>query len=240
MRVQQNKKSVQLTRQVFVHNMWSGMLIIAGSEKERVQARLSPCLSLIFTPQKTEIGSKVKAIGSCLRQESSDWFLRPYTQISSLHTPCYISPQLLLLSLSLHIPHSHDLVLNPLFFWHIDFERLVNCHLHKWKMGENQKTKNNNKTGCTAGEVVTWALNMSQAEAVTGLRCRSKGVCIQKEIWVTICQCHIQYRGWSNWDKEVLYLNCTYRIRIFLWVHKKKWRRNISQCQGTHKHTPSV
>lgn len=36
----------------FVHNMWSGMLIIAGSEKERVQARLSPLISHLYTPGK--------------------------------------------------------------------------------------------------------------------------------------------------------------------------------------------
>lgn len=36
----------------FVHNMWSGMLIIAGSEKERAQARLSPLISHLYTPGK--------------------------------------------------------------------------------------------------------------------------------------------------------------------------------------------
>ena len=61
MRIQQNIKSVQLTRQVFVHNMWRGMLIIiAGSE-----ARLSPFISHLYTPGK-QMGSEVKAIGQCL------------------------------------------------------------------------------------------------------------------------------------------------------------------------------
>lgn len=36
----------------FVHNMWSGMLIIAGSEKERAHVRPPPLISHLYTPGK--------------------------------------------------------------------------------------------------------------------------------------------------------------------------------------------
>lgn len=42
----------------FVHNMWSGMLVIAGSETARAQPRLSPLISHLYTHGKHREGQR--------------------------------------------------------------------------------------------------------------------------------------------------------------------------------------
>lgn len=111
----------------FVHNMWSGMLIIAGSEKERVQVRLSPLISHLYTPGKQRRGQRSKPQVSASSRIHLIGSPRPRSQNPSLLTPCYISLQpLLLICLTLII-----LAFDPLFSWHTGIERMVNCSLHK-------------------------------------------------------------------------------------------------------------
>lgn len=118
--------------------MWSGMLIIAGSEKERAQARLSPLISHLYTPGKQRQGQRLKPLVSASGSIRLIGLLRPHFQNSSLQTPCYISLQPLhFICLTLII-----LVLNPLFSWHIEIERMVNCHLHKSNSNGKKKMKN--------------------------------------------------------------------------------------------------
>lgn len=89
----------------FVHNMWSGMLIIAGSEKERAQVRLSPLISHLYTPGKQRWGQRSKPLVSASSRIRLIGLLRPHSQNSSLQTPCYISLQPILLTF--HMSHSY-------------------------------------------------------------------------------------------------------------------------------------
>lgn len=115
MRIQQNIKSVQLTRQVFVHNMWSGMLIIiAGSEEERVRAGLSPFIAHLYTPGKTRDGVRGQ----------SHWSVPPAGRVRLVHSdpisriPPFKHPVTLPYNRSRFIGLTVIiLVLNPLFSW---------------------------------------------------------------------------------------------------------------------------
>lgn len=64
-------KECSAHKTVFVHNMWSGMLILAGSEKGETPTMN---LSSLHCWKNRERGSRVKAIGWCLWRDTSDRF----------------------------------------------------------------------------------------------------------------------------------------------------------------------
>lgn len=70
--------------------MQSGMLIIAGSEKESAQARLSQLISHLYTPGSQTWGQGVNAIGQCLCSMRLIGSLRPVYRMP----PYYISQYL--------------------------------------------------------------------------------------------------------------------------------------------------
>lgn len=157
MRVQRNIKSVQLTRQFFVHNTWSGMLIIAGSEKGESPSRtLTINLSPLHPWKNRERGSRVKAIGWCLWRDTSDRFTRtPFSEFLPSHT-CYISPTTLHLA---RLTFIHLVLSPPLFLAPWSRKRRVNRYLHeskKNKMHRNKSTRGGQ--GCSKSSVGLWGL----------------------------------------------------------------------------------
>lgn len=112
----------------FIHNMWSGMLIIAGLEMERAQARPSR-ISHLLTPGKQRWGQRSKPLVSASSRTSLIGSLRPHFQNPSFKHP-------------VSFPYSHNfslficLTLCILRLGILDF-KMVNCN--KWKPKQKQQ-----------------------------------------------------------------------------------------------------
>lgn len=111
----------------FVHNMWSGMLIIAGSETGRALMRLSPLISLFYKPGKQRWGQRSKPLVS-----ASSWIRLIGSLGPHFHNPSHQNTLLYFpRTITFHVSLFIILACYPLLSWRVGIEIMVICSLHE-------------------------------------------------------------------------------------------------------------